>query len=374
MDKTPKVLHFLFGGFGGQYSVVSSLSRELCRRGYDSEALLYAKAEDHMQHQGEEEDFSCVTRVERVFKFDVLGGRRIREAIRASSPDVIVWHNCYAAPSLLLLKKTNVFSQLIAVEHTSYRARSFGDRVRSINAALISNRVVFQSERELERAPARFAMRLLGSKAVIIPNGFSLPTSAVTDVAPGPATHGEGDFNVLVACRLAEAKDLLTFLQAVAILKRDSMIPQLKVRIAGTGPLEHELRAAAARLDLEGCVTFLGFLPESAVHERMRQCDVFVHPTRGESISMSILEAAAFGKPIVSNAVPGIIDMLTDGDNAILVPVGDPDSLALAIRNMFEDPQLRQQLGSAASDQLRERFDADSMVVRYVNLIDSVLR
>jgi glycosyltransferase involved in cell wall biosynthesis len=80
-----------------------------------------------------------------------------------------------------------------------------------------------------------------------------------------------------------------------------------------------------------------------------------------ESCPYSLIEAMALGKPIVASSVPGILDMVSDGVDALLVRPGDPKALASAMQRILDDPSLGQKLGSAAAQGAQERFSLARM-------------
>ncbi|PZN11007.1 MAG: glycosyltransferase family 4 protein [Bacillota bacterium] len=134
----------------------------------------------------------------------------------------------------------------------------------------------------------------------------------------------------------------------------------------------HEiLRERVAALHLEEHVTFAGPLPPAEVAAAMAAADVFVLPSLDEGLGLVVLEALACGVPVVASRVGGIPEIVQDGDFGLLVPPGDVNALAGAIRRVLEDASFRErarQYGPrvAAAHDLRRR--AAELVVLYRSL------
>jgi glycosyltransferase involved in cell wall biosynthesis len=107
-----------------------------------------------------------------------------------------------------------------------------------------------------------------------------------------------------------------------------------------------ELRAQTAALGLDDVVTFAGF--QSNVPEWMQAMDVFVHASEHEPFGIVVIEAMALGKPVIAGSEGGPSEVITDGENGLLVPFGDAGSLAKAIVRYLDDHAFASRLGAAA--------------------------
>lgn len=115
--------------------------------------------------------------------------------------------------------------------------------------------------------------------------------------------------------------------------------PTLHLVLAGTGPLERELRAAVAAQGLSQWVVFAGYV--AAVEEILPAFDLHLLLSRNEGFGIATIEAMACGVPVVGTDVPGTADILRTSEGGLLVPLGDPDAACEAVAALLADPARR---------------------------------
>jgi len=122
--------------------------------------------------------------------------------------------------------------------------------------------------------------------------------------------------------------------------------PEVRFYLVGEGELEAPLKAQAAALGLGDRFVFAGFARDvAAVYSAL---DVVVFPSLWEGTPLTTFEVLAMGKPIVATDADGLVDVLTDGKDALIVPKADAAALAAAIVDVIEDPALAARLAAAA--------------------------
>jgi glycosyltransferase involved in cell wall biosynthesis len=137
----------------------------------------------------------------------------------------------------------------------------------------------------------------------------------------------------------------------------------LRLQLIGEGPERVALEAHAERLGLAGCVQLCGLTAD--VGERLRAADLFVLPSRAEGLSNALLEAMAHGLPVVVSDVPGNVDVVDDGVDGLVSPVGDPAALADRLEQLVADEPLRRRLGTAARAKIEAVYDLELVVDSY---------
>jgi glycosyltransferase involved in cell wall biosynthesis len=189
-------------------------------------------------------------------------------------------------------------------------------------------------------------MERLGARGVaraVVP-APAAPPPAPADVTRVRAELAAGDRPVVLAVgRLAEQKGFGVLLAAAAATAWQQRDPRPLLAIAGEGPLESELRAAAQRHGVE--VTFLG--PRRDVPALLAAADLVAVPSHWEARALIVQEALLAGRPVVASRVGGIPE-LTGEDAALLVPPGDHEALAAAVLAVLGDPALAARLAAAA--------------------------
>jgi glycosyltransferase involved in cell wall biosynthesis len=182
----------------------------------------------------------------------------------------------------------------------------------------------------------------------VLPTGIPLRRFTTGDRFGFRARHGIGaDQPVLLFVgRVAHEKNIDFLINAVDLARRGS--PDILLLITGEGPAGASLRARVAELGIERHVRFLGYLDrDSALPDCYAAADAFVFASRTETQGLVLLEAMAMGLPVIALAVMGTRDILAPG-RGCLTPDDHPESFALAIARLIEDPSLRQRLAEEA--------------------------
>ena len=133
--------------------------------------------------------------------------------------------------------------------------------------------------------------------------------------------------------------------------------------IAGAGPMEQELRSQAAALKLSN-VHFVGRVDEEDKCALLQLCSAFVFPShlRSEAFGISLLEAAMYGKPLVSCEIgSGTSYINIHGETGLVVPPDDPMAFREAMRALWEQPRMAQQMGEKAAIRYAQLFTAQTM-------------
>jgi len=194
-----------------------------------------------------------------------------------------------------------------------------------------------------------------GSFAVI-PNGVDPKWLEYSDSGLEARTTGRDGPILLTVARIHPSKGLDTLISAMKILtEKVRGITLVVVGPPGDQGYESMLRHRVKVLGLEQFVQFAGQVPHRDMPSFYSRCDVFVLPSIHESQPIALLEAMAFGRPVVATDLPGVREILEQGKAGILVPPGDPARLADAIGRILTDERLALQLGQAGRSIARTR-------------------
>jgi glycosyltransferase involved in cell wall biosynthesis len=146
-------------------------------------------------------------------------------------------------------------------------------------------------------------------------------------------------------------------------------IPELRLAILGEGELRAELERQAGALGVLERLVMAGVRRDARAV--IGAADMALLPSRWEGLPLVALEALAAGTPIVATAVRGIRELLTDGENALLVPPGDPEALASAIRRLLADRSLAEALAGNGR-RLSEQYGEGQMVASFLELYGTI--
>jgi glycosyltransferase involved in cell wall biosynthesis len=227
--------------------------------------------------------------------------------------------------------------------------------------------------------PSSWLMRLVEASGIagetaltrVIPNGVDVGT-----FTPGNRAEAKSELGlprdrpvVLFAARNAAGnpfKDFPTLLAAMPLVAAQPGSSPLFVALGADAPVE------AAGADVMSA-------PFEHDPARLalwyRAADVYVHPTRAESFGLTIAEAMACGTPVVASRVGAVPELIVEGESGLLVDVGEPQGLAIAVSGLLGDAARRQSIGEAGVARIREHFtlerQADAYLAYYAEIAET---
>jgi phosphatidylinositol alpha-mannosyltransferase len=185
------------------------------------------------------------------------------------------------------------------------------------------------------------AQRFYGGRYRIVPNGVDLSAARPNPLRPN------GELRILFVGRAEERKGLPVLLRAFEALRGAGV----EARLTVAGPAAEEVEPLL--LEPEG-VEIAGAVDDDEKWRLLGEADLLCAPSLGgESFGMVLTEAFASGTPVVASDIPGYRDVARDGQDSVLVPVGDAVALGEALRSLAFDPDRRSAMAEAA----RERAD-----------------
>ena len=214
--------------------------------------------------------------------------------------------------------------------------------------------------------------------------GVTRPIVVRNPLLPDPLTSGwqrdhtsdkpNDPVYMTTVARLSIAKGMPYLLESIAEVK--STCPNAHFRVYGDGDMREKLLTLAADLGLDGEQIFVGpFTSRQELSNIMAQTDIFVMSSLLEGQPLSIIEATAYGCPIVTTSVGGIPEIIEDGVNGLLCKPKDPDCLAEKIRLLINDPGLRLRLGQAARQTYEQGpFQATAVSAHLASIYENTLQ
>ena len=176
-----------------------------------------------------------------------------------------------------------------------------------------------------------------------------------------PAKHDSNDLTILSVGRLVEKKGIEYLLEAFALVA--AKVPEVRLEIAGDGPLRPSLEQLTSESGLSARVTFHGSLPHGEVASLMQNASIVCQPSvtasdgDAEGLPTVVLEAAATAKPLVGTLHSGIPEIVADGKTGFLVAERDVGALADRLLSLLRNAELRGKMGEAGRRRIEEKFD-----------------
>jgi glycosyltransferase involved in cell wall biosynthesis len=206
------------------------------------------------------------------------------------------------------------------------------------------------------------------AKIEVIPNGVAVPNLAA---APTLRAAIRARYRIPqdapcvgMLARLHANKDHATFLRAAQIVR--GSLPAARIVIAGAGGERDRLVALAGELGLSDQTIFTGNV--AGGEAILPAWDVAALSSTYEGLPNAILEALAWGVPVVATRVSGVPDIVADGVNGYLVPVGDAPALATGMLRLLDDPARAGAMGARGRAMIAADWSLERMVDRYATL------
>jgi glycosyltransferase involved in cell wall biosynthesis len=208
-------------------------------------------------------------------------------------------------------------------------------------------------------------------KLVVIPNGIEV--ERWKDAEPVDLTKfglPAGRRAILFVGRLHGQKGLAEFFATLPAVF--AAAPHHDLLLAGDGHERHRLEQAARQLGVVDRVHFAGWQPD--VPAMVAACDLLILPSRWEGMPNAVLEAMAAGKPIVATRTEGVAELMGDLAAEQAIDLADLARMPESVGRIVANPKLASELGQRNHSRAAAEFDLQSMIRRYEDLYESLLR
>ncbi|MBA4147184.1 MAG: glycosyltransferase family 4 protein [Verrucomicrobia bacterium] len=197
--------------------------------------------------------------------------------------------------------------------------------------------------------------RIPDSKVRLFHNSLADPACKlrVTGETPKPG-------KLICVGRLFPSKGQDVLIRALALLGESN--PLLHVEFIGQGPGRGALADLASELGVRDRCHFIGQLGHAEVLQRMANAIATIVPSRSEAFGMVNIESMAVGTPVIASKVGGIVEIVRDGLDGLLVPPDDPGLLAAAMHKILSAPELRHQMHCEARKRFLSHFEQQRAV------------
>jgi glycosyltransferase involved in cell wall biosynthesis len=304
----------------------------------------------------------------------------VRRAIRRIAPDLVLG---YRIPSYGVLAFLSGFRPVVLVAQSETELWPPALELKRFLLGRIVPRAALVQVWAPSMEPSLIALGARPERMLCLPRGIDVDLfSPGRDLRTQPFARGgspsenpappiepsvpkqvSGPIQMIVTRTLHEDYNHWHILRAMAQLRAEGL--ETRLDVVGDGPLRAEIEAEAARV-VPGAVTFHGRTPHAALPALLRRADLYLSTPITEGLSASLVEAMGCGAfPIVTDH-PGNRQLVEDGKNGRLVPVGDVPALVRAIRAAWEAPGLRADAAVRNRAYVESHMRADRNVARMV--------
>ncbi len=293
---------------------------------------------------------------------------RLAGMIRREKPDIVHTHNLVAhTHSAMAARLCGV-----PVVHTKHgRQLTSFSRAPWLRRYLygVAARIAVVSGDTGESLSSK--VRIDSSRMVVVYNGIDTSKFAKADRVRSREALGIPESAVVVGAvsRLDPVKDHSTMLKAFARIVGGGR--EHLFLIVGDGPERGRIEDLIGDLGIRDNVIMTGFNED--IPGMLAAMDIYMQPSIAEGLSLTILEAAAAGVPVVSTRVGGTPEIITDGENGVLIEPGDVDALAGVLRRFLEDRKPFEEMAKKARRRIKEVFSIEEMTRNYETIYRNVL-
>lgn len=355
-----KILHVGYGGMGGLARVIVNLAVNHSS-GFDVAVIFLGRV---LQFQYINELMAMSIKcffILRRNRFDSHYIYQFHKVVDLFGPDIVVFHT----PVLWLsgvnvFLKTGLHKRIVSVQHYPSWGLTFLSFLSNLQIVFRANKVVCVS-RAVENYFRRFMF--LSKKLVVVENGVSVRPIVQRNLMKRNIVF------ITIVARLDIQKDHRTLLKAIKLVTEMGYCVFL--RIVGDGPLKESLIKMSRALRLEEHISFLGNRMD--VRNILLDTDLFVLTTHAEGLPMSILEAMEAGCPVIATKVAGVVQIVNDGENGVLVPPRDHIYLAQAIAGLINQPSRAINIARKGRELIESKFNIIDATQKYEMLFSELV-
>lgn len=339
-------------GRGGAERVISLLSKYYAENGWTVTIamLLHSIADGYQLHRNVKIVDLSQKKMNATISIPFVASR-LRRHIKQNRPDVIVsfmaQYTVICGIACAGLKVRLITSERIdpAMVHRNFIYRIALNRIYSK-----CERTVLQTKRAWAYFPES-----VQKNSTIIPNPISVNTYATE----------ERKKRIVTAGRLEKQKNQAMLIDAFAKLYQQKS--EYTLDIFGEGTLKNQLQAQIDQLGMTEHITLCGSV--SNLHEQIADAEIFVLPSDFEGLSNALLEAMMMGLPCIATNCAGCDEVIEDGVNGVLIPVGDVQALEKALLQLANNEEYARRIGQKAAESI-EKCKVDNVIDMWRDAIE----
>lgn len=277
--------------------------------------------------------------------------------------NIYVIHSSIALLPFIFLRRNK---KVIYVEHQSNKLKSKMDWFCSLASGYVADKRIFITSTSLEEVKAKLGLFFRNKGFEILQTGIDIhfwqnnPINKVTS---------SNTIKLGMQGRLVSIKNFSCLIKALPLLQGKFPSINFEVHIAGDGEDKEKLKKLVADLKLEQNVYFHGNLNRENLLQFMQNLSFYVHSTKGETLSTSILQAMALQIPIIASNVEGVSNLLTNDVEALLFSENDEYQLAHSVSNLLLNQEKQASLIKNSYQKILKQYTLDVMKKNFNKIV-----
>ena len=357
-----KALHILYSGLGGHGNVFVSMVEADVDHQDQYEALFFGIEDIRPEYIKMAEDKGIPWHfVKKKPGLDLVSYRQIAKIIKQSAPEILFLHGgCYFFPAWYAAIFAPRKVKIVVRETVPNHLKTLVDWAGLAFALVFAKKTVFLNVEYRDIIKKQMRLLFSDKRTTVIGNGIDL------NLFKPDHKRATDCIRLGMQGRLSVTKDHTTLIKAFhTIVKQWEGKQNFELIIAGGGTQREELEKLAAELNISDKIQFLGMLKETALPAFINSLDIYIHATLGEMMSTAIMQVMACEMPIIASDVFGVNNMIKNGENGLLVPLGDEHKMASAIQYYLDNPEVRTVHAKTAFTFAVNNYSSKLMFKRY---------
>jgi len=228
----------------------------------------------------------------------------------------------------------------------------FGKTLREADRILVVN----------EATAELYSEFVAESKIEVVPYGVDTTRFSIGN--PADAT------DIVAIGNHIERKGFGPLLEAWSKIHYD--FPESTLHIYGDGPLKNKLEQKAQVLGIDNSVVFNGYVSHDQICNQLATARAFIHPSLSEGFPHVRLEAMSSACPVIASNIRGTEEMIRNGTDGLVVPVGSVEPLAMAIETVLSDPERAEEMGRNAHQHAVNTYDWEHIGAKMIEIYEEI--
>jgi len=363
MESSLRVLHFVTGGFSGATKVAVDLITAHNQIEATENLLVLRRKKTTVPEKLVELDNKNIDHRVITGTTHLATVHELRRLCEQWQPDILVAHGF---PEHILGRQAGLLAKvphLVQVEHSSKERYTPWKLYQTRKLSRSTDKVVAVSK----GVASELSKQNLEAPVQAITNGIDSHRYGGTAMLP----LMQRPQDLIMVARYAKSKDHVTLIEALYQLKKKGIAPSLTLVGSGRKRYENEVHSLVKRYNLGSQISFIKYSNE--VDKLLMQHKAFVMSSWFEGLNLSVLEAMASGCVVIGSQAVGVEELINDGADGFLFPIGDDKVLAGIINNVLSDPKAYEQLTTTARKKVLSSYDKKQVTQAYYDLFQQLL-